>query len=513
MTGFARLLRAEWTKFRTVRGWVLGLSAAAAATVLLGVLSATGTHTSCGGPSDVCPAVPKGPGGEAVDDKFFFVHRELAGNGEITARVTALTGRIRVPDADPGVRRVVPGVVPWAKAGIMVKDGTRQGSAYAALMVTGKHGVRMQHDFTHDTAGSPGGASRDAPRWLRLVRSGDTLTGHESADGRRWTRVGTARLDGLPATVRVGLFVTSPGDLRVTRGDLGGTVAAVRFTEATGVFDRVGVRAATPGGAVSGAAGTWRHDDVGATLEPDGAAHHPGGATESGGGFTVTGTGDIAPRLDGRTVEDTLTGVPTGLIVVIVVAAGFVTAEYRRGLIRTTLAAGPRRGRALAAKAAVIAGAAFAAGLGAGAVVPIGTRILRSNGNHVLPVTMFTEVRVVVGAAALLAVGAVLALALGSLFRRGAMAVTAAIALTVLPHVVATASVLPADAADWVLRLTPAAGFAVLQSVPEYPQVIGHYTPQGGYYPLEPWAGFAVFCGYAALALGLAAVLLRRRDA
>jgi len=32
-------------------------------------------------------------------------------------------------------------------------------------------------------------------------------------------------------------------------------------------------------------------------------------------------------------------------------------------------------------------------------------------------------------------------------------------------------------------------------------------------YPLPPWAGFAVLCGYTVLALGLASVLLRRRDA
>jgi hypothetical protein len=37
-----------------------------------------------------------------------------------------------------------------------------------------------------------------------------------------------------------------------------------------------------------------------------------------------------------------------------VVAALFVTSEYRRGLIRTKLAASPRRGRVLAAKAVVI---------------------------------------------------------------------------------------------------------------------------------------------------------------
>ena len=36
-------------------------------------------------------AVPLGPGGEAVTDSFYFVHRPLAGDGSITVRVTSLT--------------------------------------------------------------------------------------------------------------------------------------------------------------------------------------------------------------------------------------------------------------------------------------------------------------------------------------------------------------------------------------------------------------------------------------
>jgi ABC-type transport system involved in multi-copper enzyme maturation permease subunit len=82
-----------------------------------------------------------------------------------------------------------------------------------------------------------------------------------------------------------------------------------------------------------------------------------------------------------------------------------------------------------------------------------------------------------------------------------------------LPHLLATAPVLPGGIADWLLRVTPAAGFAILQSVPQYPQVAGEYSAFNGYYPLAPWAGLAVLCGWAALALGLAIVALRRRDA
>ncbi|MGJ6964281.1 hypothetical protein ACSDR0_20445 [Streptosporangium sp. G11] len=507
--GPARLLRAEWTKFRTVRGWVITMIAGALVIVLLGLLSASGSHTSCdSGPTETaCPAVPVGPGGEAVEDKFYFVHRTLAGNGGITARVTSMTGQIRKPDVTPGVRNVVPGVVPWAKAGVMVKNGTGRGSAYAAVMITGAHGVRMQHDFTNDVAGRPGGVSKDSPRWLRLTRSGDTLTGYESADGADWAEVGTARLPGLPATVEIGLFVTSPGDLTVTRGDLGGSISAARFTEATAVFDRVGLEGETPGGA-------WRDDDIGVTKAPDGSSHHPGRASVSGGTFSVTGVGDIAPSIEGQPVERTLTGVLTGLIVVIVVAVMFVTAEYRRGLIHTTLTAIPHRGRMLVAKALTIGTVTFAAGLAATSItLTFGTRILRANGNVVLPVSWLTEVRVVVGTAALLAVAAVLALAIGALFRRSVGAVVTAIVLIVVPYVLATTSVLPDTAARWLLRVTPAAGFAIQQSIPEYAHVPGHYAPIAGFYPLAPWAGFAVSAGYAALALGLAVVQLRRRDA
>ncbi|MGN9781150.1 hypothetical protein ACTMTF_06970 [Nonomuraea sp. ZG12] len=501
-------VRAEWTKFRTVRGWVIAMGAAALVIVLLGLSSASGSHASCGaGPVEsACPAAPVGPGGEAVDDKFFFVHRSLAGNGSITARLTSMSGQIRKPDVTPGVRNVVAGLVPWAKAGVMVKESTKQGSAYAAVLVTGAHGTRMQHDFTHDVAGRPGGVSPDSPRWLRLTRSGDTLAGYESADGASWAEVGTARLTGLPATVEIGLFAASPGDLTVTRGDLGGSVSASRFTEATGVFDRVTLEGETSGG--------WRDDDIGATKGPDGSFHHPGRAGRSGGTFSVTGVGDIAPSIEGQTVERTLSGVLIGLIVVIVVAVMFITAEYRRGLIRTTLLAVPDRGRMLVAKAVTIAGVTFAAGLAAtSTTLTIGTRILRANGNQILPVSPLTEARVIVGTAALLAVAAVLALALGTLFRRAVGAVIAAVLLIVVPYVLATTSVLPDTAAHWLLRVTPAAGFAIQQSIPEYAHVLGHYAPIAGFYPLAPWAGFAVLCGYAAPALGLAVVRLRGRDA
>ena len=218
--GFARVLHAEWTKFRTVRGWVIGIVAAAVVMDLLGLFAAGSARIACsngaGGPVRTGAAcvvpMPTGPGGQAVRDSFYFVHRPLTGNGSITVRVTSLTGRYggngsapaRPPAAGLGQGPSLPyrGLQPWSKAGIIIKQSTRAGSGYAALMVTGGHGVRMQYDYTQDLAGRGGLPSPADPRWLRLTRSGDTLTGYQSADGTHWTRVGAAHLAGLPATVR-----------------------------------------------------------------------------------------------------------------------------------------------------------------------------------------------------------------------------------------------------------------------------------------------------------------------
>ena len=92
-------------------------------------------------------------------------------------------------------------------------------------------------------------------------------------------------------------------------------------------------------------------------------------------------------------------------------------------------------------------------------------------------------------------------------------AVTTVIAVTFIPFLLAILPTSPLGLREWLLRITPAAGFAIQQATPQYYQVTSVYTPTWGYFPLAPWAGFAVLCGYAVLALGLATYLLRRRDA
>jgi ABC-type transport system involved in multi-copper enzyme maturation permease subunit len=525
-TGFGGLLRAEWTKFRSVRGWVIGMILAALLMDFIGVFAAANSNIGCqinGGPpksGKACvPPIPHGPGGEVVNDSFSFVHQPLTGNGSITARVTSLTGEhadltgrpVQVGNG-PGM---VPGLGPWSKAGIIVKQSAKPGSAYAAMMVTGSNGVRMQYNYTQDAAGVPGKVSAAHPRWLRLTRSGDTITGLASADGVHWTRVGTAQLTGLPATVQVGMFATSPGYV-VTQNSFGGSGNQGGPSQATGVFDHVSMTPAAAGG-------TWTGTGIGGGGPVAGPGGGPSGRpfTRAGGTFTVTGSGDIAPVTPGLdsgyptvTVEQSLAGAFLGLIAIVVVAAMFFTVEYRHGLIRTTLAATPRRGAVLAAKAVVIGAVAFVTGLVASALsVAVGVPKEENQGQVLLTVPALTEVRVIVGTAAVLALAAVFAVALGAALRHSAAAITVAVVTVVLPFLLAGLNIVPSGVGAWLLRLTPTAGLAIQQSIPRYPQVTSVLSPVRGYYPLPPYAGFAVLCLWAAAALGLAFVLFRRRDA
>ena len=519
--GFAQLVRAEWTKLRTVRGWIVGVIIAALVTMGLGWFAGVGGSSSCSSSSGparsgraCAPTFTLGPGGEPVTDNFYFVRQPLAGNGSLTVRVTSLTGELPIMNHGLGnpnqQEQFRPGLQPWAKAGLIIKDGTTQGSAYAAIMVTGNHGVRLQSDYTQDTPGLPGAVSPTNPRWLRLTRSGDTITGYDSADGTHWTQVGSVRLAGLPLVAEAGLFTTSPIYQSLTENFGGGSNGSEEPSQATGVFDQVNLQGSRP-------ASAWTGTYIGGGDFAPGI----GSYRESQGRFTVTGSGDIAPIVSGPsgpggpviTIANLLIGTFAGLIALIVVATLFITAEYRRGLIRTTLAASPRRGRVLAAKAVVIGSASFVTGLvAAAAAVIVGEQIARSR-QFIFPVSWVTELRIIVGTAALIAVVAVLALAIGAMIRRSAAAVTLAIAIVVLPYFLAIIAALPDSAADWIVRLTPAAAFAVQQALPAFPQVEAIYSPAGGYYPLPPWAGLAVLVGWAALALTAAILLLRRRDA
>jgi hypothetical protein len=417
--GFAQVVHAEWTKFRTVRNWVAGMAAAALMVVLVALLAGLSSNQKGS------PPVPIGPSGEPVTDSFYFVHQPLAGNGSITVSVSGLESSI---PKGPGDLR--PGIVAWAKAGLIIKESTRQGSPYAAIMVTGSHGLRMQDDYLNDTAGLPDPVSAASPRWLRLDRSGDAITGSASADGTRWTKVGRVHVSGLGPTAQVGLFVASPPSVHGI---------STRGTVSTAVFGDLRIQGGW-------ATGNWTGAQVGA--ESPTFSGYPentsGSFTGTDGRFTVTGAGDIAPAVretlpTGGTLRDILTGTFAALIAAIVVGALFVTAG------------------------AVVAG-------------PLGERLAWANGVYIFPVTSSTELRVALGTAALLATASILALSVGAIFRHSASAVTTVIVAIVLPYILIAIPFMPASVSNWLARVTPGAAFAIQQTLVPYDQIESIYT-------------------------------------
>ena len=472
------LIRAEWHKLRSVPRWVIGLVGAVVITVGFSLLIAQSSGADFGGET-----VTTGPHGGPVMDDFHFVHQPMTGDGTMTVRVLSQTGVNESGEAtDPQ---------PWAKAGVMIKESTTAGSEYAAVLATPEHGVRLQSNFTTDIAGTDTDAA-----WLRLVRDGSTITGFESADGLSWDEIGSVALDNLSGTVEAGFFVASPPEVRVERR-AGSTGVGHLTTLGIATFDNVALDA--------GQLRDWMSDEIG-----HGFSRGP--AEETDGVFTVSGSGDIADNPpDDDVVQLSLTGALFGSLAVIAVCVLFVTAEYRRGMIRTTLAATPRRGRVLAAKALVAGGVTFAVGLvGCFGAFFLAYPLLRENGfaPPYMPEPSLSDpnvLRAIIGSAALLAVVAVLSVAVGAIVRRSAAAIALVTALFFLPALLGLS--LPPEPAEWLVRLTPASGLAIQRSLAPTEALIEPWSM------IQPWFGFAVLCAYAAAALLAARWVLQRRDA
>jgi ABC-type transport system involved in multi-copper enzyme maturation permease subunit len=500
---FRHLLHAELTKFRTVRGWVIALCATAVAFVLLSFLTAFASR-------DGNPARPAtGPGGEPVSDTYMFVHQALTADGTVTVRIVSFSGtHTSLNDSGPvngfsssakgqAGSQQYPGLAPWAKAGILLEPATKQGTAYAAVMVTGSHGVQMQYNYSGDSPGLAGAVGPSSPRWLRLRRHADVITGYDSTDGAHWTQIGTARLAGLAHTVQIGLFVTSP--VYFADGSVNGTPS-----DATATFDQVSTQGDLP-------RRSWTADPVtGSDLYPTAVS---GWQQSSADSFTITGSGDIAPLVGGVLAPfwsgaSIVNGTIIGLVIVIVLGAVFATSEYRRRLIRTTFCASPRRGRVLAAKAVVAGTLAFAAGAVATAIAEVVTRrVLVANGQYLFPQSGADLARVIIGTGLYLGLAAALLVALGMMLRRSVVTVAAGFVLLVVP------GILGSESGNWLMRFTPTAAFAIQATLPYSKLVTSAYVPPVGYFPISPWAGLAVLAAYTAVALALATWLVRRRDA
>jgi hypothetical protein len=127
-----------------------------------------------------------------TSDAFQYAYHTLSGDGSIVARVTSIQNTSS-----------------WAKAGVMMRSSLTASSAYAfMLMSPGKGAAFQRRTANGGTAVNTAGSFSTAPRWLKLTRTGSTITAYESADGQSWTKVGSDTIS-LGTTIYVGLAMSS----------------------------------------------------------------------------------------------------------------------------------------------------------------------------------------------------------------------------------------------------------------------------------------------------------------
>ena len=244
---------------------VSATSGALSGTAAMTVVATPWTSVDVGAPALAGAAYNLGSGstftvtGAGIDiweaaDQFHYVYRSLDGDGTIMARVFAQ-----------------PNTATQAKAGVMIRESTDANAAHAMMLLTpGGSSSFLYRPVTNANSASSSTGGHGAPYWVKLVRSGSTITGYSSSNGVEWDLQSSAAVAMTGTSALVGLAVSSanPGTPGVVTFDFVSVMAAQNDTLAVN----------------PGAAGTLNvlANDTG-----------PGGASLSISGFTPGAKGVV----------------------------------------------------------------------------------------------------------------------------------------------------------------------------------------------------------------------------
>jgi ABC-type transport system involved in multi-copper enzyme maturation permease subunit len=197
-------------------------------------------------------------------------------------------------------------------------------------------------------------------------------------------------------------------------------------------------------------------------------------------------------------LSTSLLGVNFGVLAIGVLGVLLITGEYSTGMIRSTFAAVPKRLPVLWAKAGVYSLVALAVAVPSTVIAFFAGQAFLSSQHIDIAFSHAGVPGAVLGSALYLTLVGLFGLGLGAILRNTAAGIASFAAIMfVIPPLV---SILPASTANAIDPYLPSnAGSAIMK--------IGHQA-----HTLSPWVGLAVFAGYAALSIAVAAVLLRRRD-
>ena len=156
----------------------------------IGSPSIAGTSSESGG---VFTLAGSGAGFANGSDQAHFIWQTLSGDGEVKVRLSSMSG----------------GDATNATAGVMIRESTLAGSRFAFC---GRKGDGSMQFIRRLSSGgnitSTSNGTNSAPVWVRLVRTGNTITASKSTDGTNWTTVGTDTVN-MASQISIGVLVSS----------------------------------------------------------------------------------------------------------------------------------------------------------------------------------------------------------------------------------------------------------------------------------------------------------------
>jgi len=210
-------------------------------------------------------------------DGFNFLYQSLPGDGMIVARVVSVS--------------------PGSTGGVVIRDSLDPGAMSTFVQY---YSGQMYFSYRTTTGGSTGQVSNPGnvslPYWVKVSRSGSTMSAWASPDGVNWVQFGGQTIS-LGQNAYVGLGVSS------------GSTASL----ATGTFDNVSVStAAMPAPVISSVSATT--GSVGSAVVITGSGF---GATQGGSAVVLNGAPVTITTWSAGSISVTLpAGASTGLLVV-----------------------------------------------------------------------------------------------------------------------------------------------------------------------------------------------------
>jgi hypothetical protein len=129
-----------------------------------------------------------------TSDRHHFTYQTLTGDGEIIARISNLQ--------DTGNS---------SRVGVMIRDSLAPNSMEIFMGMTGSNAYRwMRRTTTGGSTSTTNSSTGSVPNtWVRLVRSGTTITAYKSTNGTSWTSVGSTTNTSFGSTCYICLAVSS----------------------------------------------------------------------------------------------------------------------------------------------------------------------------------------------------------------------------------------------------------------------------------------------------------------